>query len=54
MKTLASWRPAPDLIVTAVEPGEPAWIVSVGGPDAEQGHACRLVGGAQSSSRHSS
>jgi hypothetical protein len=35
MKTLASWAPAPDLNVTAVEPGEAAWIVSVGGRDAE-------------------
>ncbi|HTU55544.1 MAG TPA: hypothetical protein VMF62_16400 [Acetobacteraceae bacterium] len=54
MKTLASWAPAPDLNVTALEPGEPAWIVSVGGRDAEQGHACCPVSGTQSSSRHSS
>jgi hypothetical protein len=54
MKTLASWAPAPDLNVTAVEPGEPAWIVSVAGRDAEQAHACCPVCGTQSSSRHSS
>src|SRR5271170_481782 len=60
MKTLASWAPAPDLNVTAVEPGEAAWIVSVDGRDAEQeqeqeqGHACCPVCGTQSSSRHSS
>jgi transposase len=54
MKTLASWAPAPDLNVTAVEPGEPAWIVSVDGRDGEQGHACCPVCGTQSSSRHSS
>src|ERR1700690_3765187 len=54
MKTLASWAPAPDLNVTAVEPEEPAWIVSVDGRDAEQGHACCPVCGMQSSSRHSS
>jgi hypothetical protein len=40
MKTLASWAPAPDLNVTAVESREPAWIVSVDGRAAEQGHAC--------------
>src|ERR1700743_2846717 len=54
MKTLTSWAPAPDLIVTAVEPGEGAWIVSVDGRDAGQGHACCPVCGTQSSSRHSS
>src|ERR1700691_4017936 len=56
MKTLASWAPAPDLNVTAVEPGELAWIISVDRRDAEQeqGHACCPVCGTQSSSRHSS
>ena len=54
MKTLTSWAPAPDLNVTAVEPGEGAWIVSVDGRGAEQGHACCPVCGTQSSSRHSS
>jgi transposase len=56
MKTLASWAPAPDLNVTAVEPGELAWIISVDRCDneLEQGHACCPVCGTQSSSRHSS
>jgi hypothetical protein len=56
MKTLASWAPAPDLNVTAVEPGELAWIISVDRRHAErkQGHACSPVCGTQSSSRHSS
>jgi len=36
MKTLASWAPAPNLTVTAVESGEPDWIVSVDSRDAEQ------------------
>jgi len=36
MKTLASWAPAPNLTVTAVEPGEPDWIVSVDSRAAEQ------------------
>jgi hypothetical protein len=53
-ETLASWAPAPDLNVTAVEPREPAWIVSVDGRDGEQGHACCPVCDTQSSSRHSS
>jgi transposase len=53
MKTLTSWAPAPDLNVTAVEPGEGVWIVSVDGRDAEQGHARCPVCGTQSSSRHS-
>jgi hypothetical protein len=43
--------PAPDLKVTAVEPGEPAWIVSVDGRDVEQRHARCPVCGTQSSSR---
>ncbi|MGH7225387.1 MAG: transposase family protein, partial [Gemmataceae bacterium] len=54
MKALASWAPAPDLDVITVEPGEPAWIVSIDGRDAEQAHACCPVCGTQSSSRHSS
>ena len=56
MKTLASWAPAPDLNVTAVEPGEPAWIVSVDrhDPEQEKGRAYCPVCGTQSSSRHSS
>jgi hypothetical protein len=31
MKSLASWGPAPNLNVIAVEPGEPVWIVSADG-----------------------
>jgi transposase len=56
MKTLASWGPAPGLNVTAVEPGEPAWIVSVDRrhADRQQRRACRPVCGQQSSSRHNS
>jgi hypothetical protein len=56
MKTLASWAPAPDLNVTAGEPGELARIISVDRRDAEpeQGYACCPVCGTQSSSRHSS
>jgi hypothetical protein len=56
MKTLASWAPALDLNVTAVESGEPAWIVSVDRRCAEQrqSRACCPVCGVQSSSRHSS
>lgn len=54
MKTLASWAPAPDLNVTAAEPGEQAWIVSVDGRDAEQRRAHCPVCGTQSNSRHSS
>ncbi len=56
MKTLVSWAPAPNLTVTAVESGEPDWLVSVNGRDAEQDRdrACCPVCGIQSSSRHSS
>ena len=56
MKTLASWAPAPNLTVTAVESGKPVWIVSVDGRDAEQDRdrACCPVCGIESSSRHSS
>jgi transposase len=55
MKTLASWAPAPNLNVIAVEPGEPDWIVSVDGRDAEQDldRASCPVCGTQSRSRHS-
>jgi transposase len=55
MKTLASWAPAPNLTVTAVESGEPDWIVSVDGRDAEEerDRACCPVCGIKSSSRHS-
>ena len=47
MKTLASWAPAPNLTVIAVEAGELDWIVSVDGRDAEQDHdraCCPLCG----------
>ena len=56
MKTLVSWAPAPNLTVTAVESGEPDWIVSVDSRDAEQDRdrASCPVCGIQSSSRHSS
>ena len=56
MKTLASWAPAPNLTVIAVEAGELDWIVSVDGRDAEQDHdrACCPLCGIKSSSRHSS
>jgi transposase len=56
MKTLASWAPAPDLNVTAVEPGEPDWIISLDCRDAEQLRAkaaCPSCG-TQSNSCHSS
>ena len=55
MKTLASWAPAPNLTVTAVELGEADWIVSVDSRDAEQDRdrpSCPVCG-IQSSSRHS-
>jgi len=56
MKTLASWAPAPNLTVTAIESGDPDWIVSVDSRDAEQDRdrASCPVCGIQSSSRHSS
>jgi hypothetical protein len=56
IKTLASWAPARNLNVIAVEPGEPDWIVSVDGRDAEQDldRASCPVCGTQSRSRHSS
>ncbi|MGO9720970.1 MAG: transposase family protein, partial [Methylocella sp.] len=56
MKTLASWAPAPNLTVIAVEAGELDWIVSVDGRDAEQDRdrACCPLCGIKSSSRHSS
>ena len=56
MKTLASWAPAPNLNVTAVEPGEPDWIVSVDSRDTgqDQDQAPCPVCGTHSSSRHSS
>ena len=56
MKTLASWAPAPNLTVTAIELGDPDWIVSVDSRDAEQDRdrASCPVCGIQSSSRHSS
>jgi transposase len=56
MKTLASWAPAPNLTVTAVESEEADWIVSVNSRDAEQGRggASCPVCGIPSSSRHSS
>src|ERR1700722_13949153 len=56
MQTLASWAPAPNLNVIAVERGEPAWIVSVDGRDAERDldRASCPVCGTQSRSRHSS
>jgi hypothetical protein len=56
MKTLASWAPAPDLNVTAVDAGDPAWIVSVDcrAAEREQRHGCCPDCGTQSSSRHSS
>ena len=56
MKTLASWAPAPNLTVTAVELEEADWIVSVDSRDAEQdrdGASCPVCG-IPSSSRHSS
>ncbi len=55
MKTLASWAPAPNLTVTAVESEEADWIVSVDSRDAEQdrdGASCPVCG-IPSSSRHS-
>jgi transposase len=56
MQTLASWAPAPNLNVIAVELGEPAWIVSVDGRDGEPApdHASCPICGTQSRSRHSS
>jgi transposase len=56
MKILASWAPAPNLTVTAVEQAEPDWIVSIGGRAAVQDRdrASWPVCGTQSSSRHSS
>ena len=56
MKTLASWAPAPNLTVIAVEAGELDWIVSVDGRDAEQDRdrTCCPLCGIKSSSRHSS
>jgi hypothetical protein len=56
MKILASWAPAPNLTVTAVEQAEPDWIVSIGGRAAVQDRdrASYPVCGTQSSSRHSS
>ena len=56
MKTLASWAPAPNLTVTAIESGDPDWIVSVDSRAAEQDRdrASCPVCGIQSSSRHSS
>jgi hypothetical protein len=55
MKTLASWAPAPNLTVVAVEPGQPAWIVSVDchGAELDSPRACCPVCGTQSGSRHS-
>ena len=55
MKTLTSWAPVPNLNVTAVEQGNPEWIVSVQGRDADQGwdRASCPVCGTPSSSRHS-
>jgi zinc-finger of transposase IS204/IS1001/IS1096/IS1165 len=55
MKTLASWAPAPNLNVIAVEPREPDCIVSVDRRDAEQDldRAFCPGCGTQSSSRHS-
>jgi len=44
MKTLASWAPAPNLTVTAIESGDPDWIVSVDSRDAERDRL--KVGGA--------
>ncbi len=50
MKKSASWAPAPNLKVLAVEWNETDWVVSVTGQD----HATCPVCGARSSSRHSS
>ncbi len=56
MKTLASWAPSSGLKVTAVQPEELGWIVSVDRRDGErdQGLACCPVCGTPSRSRHSS
>src|SRR5208282_332582 len=50
MKKSASWAPAPNLKVLAVEWNETDWVVSVTGQD----HATCPVCGTRSSSRHSS
>src|SRR5450759_1999124 len=50
MRKSASWAPAPNLKVLAVERNETDWIVAVGGLD----HGTCPVCGIQSISRHSS
>ena len=56
MKTLASWAPAPNLNVTAVEAGEPDWMVSVEscGAKHDREHASCPDCGTSSRFRHSS
>jgi transposase len=49
MKALATWSPAPDLNVTAVEREESRWLVTV----CSRERACCPLCGVQSSSRHS-